>query len=197
MSEKDSIFNSKFHKFSSICGLKIKSKSCNNLNEYTDNVSSQKNRSNSFVFSLDSLEDDKILKMGMKKYDSSDSLISICTIESIPEDFDLAVLFLTLMFVEPCKRRRLMKLLRNKCKLGGAIVVFDKLEPISGYPATIFYRLTLAGKKAAGTNPNEIIEKELSLSGVQRPINESQLCGDSHLWFKYGDFAGWLIEKEC
>ena len=88
MSEKDSIFNSKFHKFSSIYGLKIKSKSCNNLNEYTDNVSSQKNRSNSFVFSLDSLEDDKIIKMGMKKYDSSDSLISICTIESIPENFD-------------------------------------------------------------------------------------------------------------
>ena len=89
-----------------------------------------------------------------------------------------------------------MKLLRNKCKLGGAIVVFDKLEPISGYPATIFYRLTLAGKKAAGTDANEIIEKELSLSGVQRPINEYQLGGDSHLWFKYGDFGGWLIEKE-
>ena len=87
MSEKDSIFNSKFHKFSSICGLKIKSKSCNNLNEYYDNVSSQKNRSNSFVFSLDSLENDKIFKREIEKYDSSDSLTSISTIESIPEDF--------------------------------------------------------------------------------------------------------------
>lgn len=90
MSEKDSIFNSKFHKLTSICGLKKKSKSCNNLNEYMDNVSVQKNRSSSFVFSLNGLEDDKIIKMKMKQYDSSDSLISICTIESIPEDFDFS-----------------------------------------------------------------------------------------------------------
>jgi len=130
-------------------------------------------------------------------YDAPGDIVCSKAEDFIPEEFDLAVLFLTLMFVEPCKRFRLMKLLRNKCKLGGAIVVFDKLEPISGYPATIFYRLTLAGKKAAGTDANEIIEKELSLSGVQRPITEAQLGGNSHLWFKYGDFGGWLIEKEC
>ncbi len=40
-----------------------------------------------------------------------------------------------------------------------------------------------------------IIEKELSLSGVQRPITEDQLAGDFINWFKFGDFSGYLIEK--
>ena len=85
--------------------------------------------------------------------------------------------------------------LREKCIPGGAIIVFDKLEPIGGYASTVFYRLTLAGKKASGTNADEIIEKELSLSGVQRPITEDQLAGDFINWFKFGDFSGYLIEK--
>ena len=79
----------------------------------------------------------------------------------IPKDFDLSVLFLCLMFIPPAKRFNLMLRLREKCKPGGAIIVFDKLEPIGGYASTVFYRLTLAGKKASGTNSDEIIEKEL------------------------------------
>jgi tRNA (cmo5U34)-methyltransferase len=109
--------------------------------------------------------------------------------------FDLAVVFLTLMFIEPCKRIELMGRLRDACRPGGAIVVFDKLEPVGGYISTVLYRLTLAGKRAAGVTTSEIVEKELSLSGVQRPINEGQLGGESYLWFKFGDFAGWVIEK--
>jgi tRNA (cmo5U34)-methyltransferase len=111
------------------------------------------------------------------------------------EGFDLAVVFLTLMFIEPRKRTQLMNHLRLACRPGGAIVVFDKLEPVGGYLSTVFYRLTLAGKRASGVAPGEIIEKELSLSGVQRPINENQLAGSAHLWFKFGDFAGWVIER--
>ena len=59
----------------------------------------------------------------------------------------------------------------------------------------MFYRLTLAGKRAAGVTPDDIVEKELSLSGVQRPITEAQLAGEFYNWFRFGDFAGWLIEK--
>ena len=109
--------------------------------------------------------------------------------------FDLGVVFLTLMFIEPRERPLLMNKLRHACKPGGAIVVFDKLEPAGGYLSTVMYRMTLAGKKAAGVHADEIIEKELSLSGVQRPICETQLAGAAHLWFKFGDFAGWVIEK--
>jgi tRNA (cmo5U34)-methyltransferase len=73
--------------------------------------------------------------------------------------------------------------------------VFDKLEPVGGYLSTVFYRLTLAGKRGAGVTSEEIVEKELSLSGVQRPVAESQLGGAAYLWFKFGDFAGWVIER--
>jgi tRNA (cmo5U34)-methyltransferase len=111
------------------------------------------------------------------------------------EGFDLAVCFLTLMFIEPRKRRGLMNKLRHACRPGGAIVVFDKVEPAGGYLSTVFYRLTLAGKRAAGVPAEEIVEKELSLCGVQRPITEAQLSGEAYQWFRFGDFAGWLIER--
>ena len=111
------------------------------------------------------------------------------------ESFDLAVLFLTLMFVAPAKRRLFMTSLLDQCKPGGALVVFDKLEPAQGYLSTVMYRLTLAGKRAAGVKADEIIDKELSLSGVQRPITLEQLPAAPHQWFKFGDFAGWVIEK--
>lgn len=111
------------------------------------------------------------------------------------EAFDLAVLFLTLMFIEPRRRRGLMNRLRHSCKPGGAILVFDKLEPTSGYVSTVMSRLALAGKRAAGVDPAEIVEKELSLSGVQRPIRIEQLGGEFHPWFQFGDFVGYLIER--
>ena len=109
--------------------------------------------------------------------------------------FDLAVLFLCLMFIEPRKRIQLMNRLRLNCRPGGAIIVFDKLEPQGGYISTILYRLTLAGKKAANVSAEEIIEKELSLSGVQRPITEEQLGGSFVNWFRFGDFSGYIIER--
>ena len=131
----------------------------------------------------------------VKRYQAPGEIVCAKAEDHDYEGFDLAVVFLTLMFVEPRKRRGLMNKLRHACRPGGAIVVFDKLEPAGGYLSTVFYRLTLAGKRAAGVEASEIIEKELSLSGVQRPIVETQLSGESYQWFRFGDFAGWLIEK--
>lgn len=131
----------------------------------------------------------------IKRYDAPGEIICAKGEEADYEAFDLAVVFLTLMFIEPRKRIQLMNKLYHACRPGGAIVVFDKLEPVGGYLSTVFYRLTLAGKRAAGVASDEIIEKELSLSGVQRPITESQLGSSAYLWFKFGDFAGWIIEK--
>lgn len=113
------------------------------------------------------------------------------------EEFDLAVVFLTLMFVKPCERRILLNKLKHRCTPGGAIIVFDKVEPEAGYVQTIMSRLTLAGKISAGVNAREVIDKELSLGGVQRPICFEQLGGEAFLWFKFGDFSGWLIEKSA
>lgn len=115
--------------------------------------------------------------------------------EQMYEGFDFAVLFLTLMFIEPQQRILLMNRLRHACKPGGAILVVDKLEPQGGYFSTVMYRLTLAGKFAVGATGDEILQKELSLSGVQRPITEGQLGGAVLPWFRFGDFAGWVIER--
>ena len=101
----------------------------------------------------------------------------------------------TLMFVRPSERQNLIKRLKKWCRPGGAIVVFDKIVPEAGYIQTVMSRLTLAGKIAAGVDPKEVIDKELSLGGVQRPICPEQLGSDAFLWFKFGDFAGWIIEK--
>jgi tRNA (cmo5U34)-methyltransferase len=130
-----------------------------------------------------------------KIYDAPGDVICTKAEDYIFEGFDLAVVFLSLMFVEPRKRVPLMTKLRHACRPGGAIIVFDKLEPTAGYVSTILYRLTLAGKRAAGVDANEIIEKELSLSGVQRPITEDQLAGCFVNWFRFGDFAGYIIER--
>ena len=131
----------------------------------------------------------------VKRYEAPGEIVCAKAEDVDYQGFDLAVVFLTLMFIEPRKRILLMDRLRHACRPGGAIVVFDKLEPAGGYLSTVFYRLTLAGKRAAGVAADEIIEKELSLSGVQRPILESQLGGPAYLWFKFGDFAGWVIER--
>lgn len=109
------------------------------------------------------------------------------------EDYDVAICFLSIMFMEPNKRDDFMTKLRKSRKKGGAIIIFDKMEPIHGYFSTVMYRLTLANKIAQGIKPEQVMEKELSLSGVQRPINEQLLGDDAINWFRFGDFAGWII----
>jgi tRNA (cmo5U34)-methyltransferase len=110
------------------------------------------------------------------------------------QPFDVAVAFLTLMFVAPAERRPLLDRLRDAARPGGAIIIFDKCEAEFGYPGTVLWRLALAGKLAAGVDPAEIVAKELSLSGVQRPLPRMLLPEHAVEFFRFGEFAGWLIE---
>ena len=109
------------------------------------------------------------------------------------EEFDLAICFLVMMFFPVAKREAFLDELREKVRPGGAIIVFDKTEAVTGYPATILMRLAFAGKLSAGVEADEIIAKELSLGGIQRPI-DPEILGDAVEWFRFGDFAGWIIE---
>ena len=110
------------------------------------------------------------------------------------QPFDLAVCFLVIMFFPPAKRREFIDMLKSKLKPGGAIIIVDKCEAVSGYPATVLWRLALAQKVAAGVTPDEIVNKELSLSGIQRPI-DPQIIGDEAVaFFRFGEFAGWLLD---
>lgn len=108
------------------------------------------------------------------------------------QPFDVAVLFLSLMFVPVASRTSLLCRLTGNLNPGGCIIVFDKQQPTTGYLSTVLYRLTLAGKVATGTDANDIIKKELSLAGVQIPVLAQS--GWRQI-FQFGDFAGWIIEK--
>jgi tRNA (cmo5U34)-methyltransferase len=114
-----------------------------------------------------------------------------------PPPCDLAIAFLCLMFLPLMDRRTLIARLREALRPGGAIILFDRMEALSGYPATILSRLTLAGKMASGVDPREIVEKELSLMGVQRPLRRAELPDEAVEVFRFGEFAGWLIEREA
>ena len=112
------------------------------------------------------------------------------------EPFDLAVLFLTMMFVEKPARATLLDKLLASCRPGGAVVIVDKTVPAAGYPATVMWRMVLSAKAAAKVDPAEIVAKELSLGGVQRPVEPDLFLSRGAVeWFRYGDFAGWLLER--
>lgn len=110
------------------------------------------------------------------------------------EPFDVAVLFLTLMFVPVGRRHELIHRLYGLMRPGGCIAVFDKTPSIGGYVGTVMSRITLAGKLAAGVPPEEIVAKEMSLAGVQKPTPVAALGHTAVEWFRFGDFAGWIIE---
>lgn len=109
------------------------------------------------------------------------------------KDFDVATLFLTLMFLPVAQRIDFIETLRSKLNPGGAIIIVDKHVPPAGYPATISARLTSLFKLEAGATPGEIAEKDLCLTGVQRPIKLSEIEPCTEL-FRFGDFGGWVIE---
>lgn len=109
------------------------------------------------------------------------------------EPFDVAVCYLVMMFMPVGARAAFIAKLRASLKPGGAIVIVDKCEAATGYQATVLWRLTLAGKVAAGVSAEHIIAKELSLGGVQRPLDPAILGENAAEWFRFGEFAGWII----
>lgn len=112
------------------------------------------------------------------------------------EPYDLAVANLALMFVAPAEVRGLVERLREATRPGGALVVVERMHPASGYPALVMARLTLEAKMRSGASSEEILAKELSLAGVQRPLCPDVLGAGAVEWFRFGDFAGYLIEAQ-
>ena len=111
------------------------------------------------------------------------------------QPFDVATIFLVLMFLTMEQRQSLIDNLINKCRKGGAIIIVDKIEAKANYIGTINRRLTLAGKVATGVSPEQIIAKELSLAGIQRQLQDNELPTTAEQFFRLGEFAGWIIEK--
>ncbi|CAH7002261.1 tRNA (Cmo5U34)-methyltransferase [Vibrio chagasii] len=120
--------------------------------------------------------------------------VTIANIENfeIPE-FDVCVMFLSMMFVPVNSRSALIMELMKNTRKGGLVLIVDKMESFSGYSGQVINRLSLVNKLDAGAKPDEVLAKELSLSGVQRPINP-ELLNSFTKWFQIGEFCGYLYE---
>jgi tRNA (cmo5U34)-methyltransferase len=111
-------------------------------------------------------------------------------------DVDFIVCFLVCMFFPPNDVWRFLMRAKEGLRKGGALAVLEKLENRGGYLGSVFYRLTLAEKLFAGADAKRILEKELSLAGVQRPLNQKVFQElDAVEFFRFGDFAGYIIER--
>lgn len=116
--------------------------------------------------------------------------------ESFPfAQYDFAVAMLALMFVPASYHRDLIASLVGNIRAGGALVIVERTLPPPGYMSIVSSRLTLAAKAAMGAPAEQIIAKELSLAGVQRPLDPQMLSDFGAVeWFRFGDFAGYVIE---
>lgn len=129
------------------------------------------------------------------KYDGPGTVECMDACEVSYQPFDVAVCFLVLMFLPVSRRAVLVESLRRSLRKGGAIIIFDKVMPSCGYFGTVMRRLTMSWKLNNGAKPEDIVAKELSLSGVQRPLNPAILGDDARQFFAFGEFSGYIIEK--
>ncbi len=44
-----------------------------------------------------------------------------------------------------------------------------------------------------GATPDDILRKELSLAGYQRPLHPLMLPTEARTFFQLGEFAGWIL----
>ncbi len=130
----------------------------------------------------------------VEQYHGPGSVVLGDALEYQYKEFDLAICFLVIMFFPPAKRKQFIDTLKSRLRPGGAIIIVDKCEASAGYPATVLWRLALSNKVSAGVSAEEIVAKELSLGGVQRPIDPSILGKEAIEYFRFGEFAGWLID---
>jgi len=108
------------------------------------------------------------------------------------EPFDVSVCFLVLMFMTIDQRKNLLEKLAQKKKNGGIIIVIDKVLVDGGYFGTVLRRMTFDWKLKNGAMPEDIIKKELSLAGVQRPMSKDEVP-DAQEFFRLGEFVGWVL----
>ena len=112
------------------------------------------------------------------------------------EEFDFAVCFLSIMFMPIRLRMGLIQCLCDRVSSGGAIVVVDKVQTESGYLGTVLRRMAMQWKQDSGTSAHEIVKKELSLAGFQRPLNSEGMEAIGFVkFFQFGEFAAWIIER--
>ena len=100
------------------------------------------------------------------------------------------------MFFPVESRRAWLESLFDKCKPGGAIIVIDKEQADGGTLSTAIHRYVMATKIRKGTSPADVLRKETALCGIQNPLPRDFFRAlPAREFFRFGDFAGWIIEK--
>ncbi len=128
-----------------------------------------------------------------KLYEGPGNLINKDATTITYQPFDVAILFLVLMFIPLAERGKLLATLEQNLKPGGAIIIVDKIEATNGYLGSTLTRWTLSQKQLGGITANEIIDKELALIGTQRPINPHALNPNYYCWLRIGEFTGYIL----
>ncbi len=112
-----------------------------------------------------------------------------------PEPFDVAVSFLTWMFLHPSQQEAQLQRWMRKAKRGAAMVLVERTTSPAGYPSLVLARMTLEAKRNAGANAQSVLDKEVSLAGVQRPVCHELLQSFRAVeFFRFADFGGYIVE---
>lgn len=111
-----------------------------------------------------------------------------------PDFHDVHVACLVLSFL-PVNERQIMidSMIKKTTK---ALIIVDKIIDHDGYLAAVLRRLTMQMKINAGVGYEDALKKEMALAGVQIPLDPRMLGEDAKQFFRMGEFAGWIIEKE-
>ena len=108
---------------------------------------------------------------------------------------DVFVLNLTYMFLNPKFRRDRLEEIMAAMPSHGAVILVDKCKEMEGYLSCVYRRMLWDFKSKASTL-EEIVEKELSLRGVQIPERREVFIRMGFKeWFRYGDFSGFIYAK--
>jgi len=128
-----------------------------------------------------------------QRYQGPPQLVIADAVSFDYQPFDFGVCFLVLMFLPIDTRASFLRRLQSLIKPGGALMIIDKVQMPGGYVGTAFSRLTLQQKLAVGAKPDDILRKELSLAGYQRPLDPLLLPKAAKTFFQIGEFVGWII----
>lgn len=108
-----------------------------------------------------------------------------------PEPHDVSIWMLTLMFVPTYLQAETLNRFYAALRPGGCMVGVDRISGGGQEVDSVMSRLTWEAKREAGATPEEIVGKELQLSGVQRPL----ATAPGRVWFRFGVFDGWIVTK--
>lgn len=116
---------------------------------------------------------------------------------------DVAIAFLTMMFIRPSDRGNFLRDLMVAINPGGALILVDKGYMNDQAVQVACKAAQLAGKRRKGTSGDAYMTKELSLRGEQRPTNYRTVIEIGETYglhgeeiFRFGEFYGLLLIKD-